>query len=312
MTAVSFLTDFEWYVRVVGKPATQLFVIIACVLALWLIINRITRLEDRDAAGRRLDMDDHVLLFQQQNRAYLIQRLAIVVAQIIAMTGAIAATPMHAVADLLWLAVEGLWILLFLLAARVLVDKVVLPRVDNVAAMREGNTAIGIVEAGFYIGFGLILNGSLSGSAPTIGQGVLASLVFSLLGVALVIGVYWLHEYVTPYHVRSALEEGRVATALELAGVLIAVSLVVREGVAGDFTSWGVGFSGFFSVAILAVALLYLMRFALNKVLPGTCKLSDIHQNNLVGAAGFMAGLFVAEALAVSVLISTALASTSQ
>lgn len=308
---MNLLADFEWYVRAVGKPATQLFVIIACVLALWLIINRITRLEERDASGRLLDMDDHVLLFQQQNRAYLIQRLSIVVAQIIAMTGAIAATPMHAVADVVWLAIEGIWILLFLLAARVLVDKVVLSTVDNMKAMREGNTAIGIVEAGFYIGFGLILNGSLSGTAPTIGQGVLASLVFCLLGVALVIGVYWLHEFVTPYDVRSALEEGRVATALELAGVLIAVSLVVRQGVAGDFTGWGVGFTGFFSVAVLAVALLYMMRFLLNKILPGTCKLIDIHENDLVGAAGFMAGLFVAEALAVSVLISTALASTS-
>jgi uncharacterized membrane protein YjfL (UPF0719 family) len=311
MTPVDFLTDFEWYVRVVAKPAAQLFVIIACVLALWLIINRITKLEDRDGAGKRRDMDDHILLFQQQNRAYLIQRLSIVVAQIIAMTGAIAATPTQAVADVVWLAVEGIWILLFLLAARVLVDKVVLLRVDNLKAMREGNTAIGIVEAGFYIGFGLILNGSLSGSAPTIEQGFLSSLVFSVLGVALVIGVYWLHEYVTPYHVRSALEEGRVATALELAGVLIAVSLVVRQGVAGDFTGWGVGLTGFFSVAVLAIALLYLMRFVLNKLLPGTCKLVEIHENNLVGAAGFMAGLFVAEAFAVSVLMSTALASSS-
>jgi len=308
---VSFLTDFEWYVRAVGKPATQLFVIIACVLALWLIINRTTRLEERDARGHLRDMDDHVLLFQEQNRAYLIQRLSLVVAQIIAMTGAISATPMHAVADVIWLAAEGVWILVFLLAARILVDKVVLSKVDNLKAMREGNTAIGIVEAGFYLGFGLILNGSLSGSAPTVGQGVLASLVFCLLGVALVIGVYWLHEYVTPYHVRSALEEGRVATALELAGVLIAVSLVVRQGVAGDFTGWGAGVTGFFSVSVLAIAMLYLMRFLLNKILPGTCKLIDIHENDLVGAAGFMAGLFVAEALAVSVLISTALASTS-
>jgi uncharacterized membrane protein YjfL (UPF0719 family) len=310
MTTV-FLTDFEWYVRAVGKPAAQLFVIIACVLALWLIINRITRLDERDGEGRRLDMDDHILLFQEQNRAYLIQRLSIVVAQIIAMTGAIAATPMHAVADVIWLAVEGVWILSFLLAARVLVDKVVLSKVDNLKAMRQGNTAIGIVEAGFYIGFGLILNGSMNGSAPTIGQGFLASLVFSLLGVALVIGVYWLHEYVTPYHVRTALEEGRAATALELAGVLIAVSLVVREGVAGDFTGWRVGLTGFFSVAFLAVALLYLMRFLLNRILPGTCKLAEIHTKNLVGAAGFMAGLFVAEAFAVSGLISTALTSGS-
>jgi uncharacterized membrane protein YjfL (UPF0719 family) len=310
MTAVSLLTDVGWYVRVVGEPAVQLLVIIAFVLALWLIINKVTKLGDRDASGKRRDLDDHLLLFQQQNRAYLIQRLSIVVAQIIAMTGAIAATPGRAVEDVTWLAVEGVWILLFLLAARVLVDRVVLSRVDNLTAMREGNTAIGIVEAGFYIGFGLILNGSLSGSAPTVGQGFLASMAFSLLGVALVIGVYWLHEYVTAYDVRGALEEGRVATALELAGVLIAVSLVVRQGVAGDFTGWGAGLTGFFSVAILAVGLLYLMRFVLNKVLPGTCKLVDIHADNLVGAAGFMAGLFVAEALAVSVLVSTALAST--
>lgn len=311
MTDVEFLNDFKGYVQIFGEPAAQLFVIVGFVVALWLIINRITKLDDRNTAGNRQDMDDHILLFQQQNRPYLIQRLSIVVAQIVAMTGAIAATPGEAVADVIWLAVEGLWILLFLLAARVLVDKVVLAKVDNMKAMREGNTAIGIVEAGFYIGFGLILNGSMTGSAPTIGQGFLASLVFALLGVALVIGVYWLHEYVTPYHVRNALEEGRVATALELAGVLIAVSLVVRQGVAGDFTGWGDGFTGFFSVAIIAVALLYLMRFLLNKILPGTSKLADIHQHNLVGAAGFMAGLFVAESLAVSVLISTALASTS-
>jgi uncharacterized membrane protein YjfL (UPF0719 family) len=173
--------------------------------------------------------------------------------------------------------------------------------------MREGNTAVGVVEAGFYLGLGLILNGSLIGSSPDWQTGLASTVVFAVLGLLVVIGVYFLHDLVTRGVVRRGIAAGSLPAAFEIAGILVAVSLVVRVGVAGDFTGWGAGLAAFAATAVIAVVTLYLFRFLIDLVILRGVTVASIQREGQVVAAGLMSGLFVVIALPVATVVAAQL-----
>lgn len=263
---------------------------------LWLTHNALTRFDDRE------------VLFRDGNVAYAAQRIALVLAFGIAVLPTITrAGEDHPWYSLGGQAMELAWVFVALLGVRYLVDVVVLVRVDNTAELLRGNVALGVVEAGFYVGFGFILNGSLTGAAPTLGQGIASTVVFGLLGLAVVVGVFWLHEAVTPWHLREHLREGRLAAALEAAGVLAATGIVVREGVAGDFTGWTGDLVAFAGTVVFAVGTLYLFRWLANRLLLRTVTLADIQERDLAPAAAFGAAVMVVVALSVAAVVRTQL-----
>jgi uncharacterized membrane protein YjfL (UPF0719 family) len=263
---------------------------------LWFLQNKLTR------------FDDHRVLFADGNVAYLTQRTALVIAFGVAAVPTIIRTA----ADHPWYALVGqamelVWVLLALLLVRYLVDFVVLLRVNNTDELMRGNVALGVVEAGFYIGFGFILNGSLTGASATLAQGIASTVVFGLLGLAVVVGVFWLHEVVTPWHIRNDIRDGKLTAAYEAAGVLVSAGIVVREGVAGDFTGWGDGLVAFFSTAIFAVATLYLFRWLANRLILRGLPIRTIQERDLAGASAFSAVIMVVVAISVAAAVRTQL-----
>ena len=263
---------------------------------LWLVHNKLTR------------FDDHEVLFTGGNVAYLTQRAALVIAFGVAALPTITRTA----ADHRWYGLVGqgmelVWVLLALLAVRYLVDFVVLLRVDNTDELMRGNVALGVVEAGFYLGFGFILNGSLTGASATLGQGIASTVVFGLLGLAVVVGVFWLHELVTPWHIRNHIRDGKLTAAYEAAGVLVAAGIVVREGVAGDFTGWADDLVAFFATAIFAVGTLYLFRWLANRLILRGLPIREIQERDLTGASAFSAVLMVVVAISVAAAVRTQL-----
>lgn len=275
--------------------ASMLMALLAGAL-LWVIHNRLTRFDDRQ------------VLFRDGSVAYLVQRVALVLAFGIAslptITRAAGDHPWYA---LLGQAMELAWVFVALLLARYLVDVVVLRRVDNTAALLQGNVALGIAEAGFYLGFGFVLNGSLTGVAATLGQGVASTVVFGLAGLAVVVGVFWLHELATPWRLRENLRDGKVTAAYEVAGVLASVGIVVREGVAGDFTGWADGFIAFGATAAFAVVTLYVFRWLANRLLLRGLSMRAIQEGDLAAASAFSAVVMVVVAISVAAVVRTQL-----
>ena len=51
-----------------------------------------------------------------------------------------------------------------------------------------GNVAPGVLEAGFYLGFGFVLDGSITGGAPTFALSMVSTVVFGLLGLVALVG----------------------------------------------------------------------------------------------------------------------------
>ena len=263
---------------------------------LWFVQNRLTR------------FDDHEVLFHDGNVAYLVQRAAL----LLGFGVAALPTATRTADDLPWSSLLGqgyelVWVVVAFVAVRYVVDLVLLQRVANDEELLRGNVALGVVEAGFYLGFGFILNGSLTGASPTVALGLASTVVFGCLGLALVVAVFWLHEAVTPWSIREQLRAGGLTAAFEAAGVLVAVGVVVREGVAGDFTGWVLGFEAFTVTAVVAVATLYLFRWLANRLLLRGLTIGTVQREHRVVASAFGAVALVVVAVLVAAVVRTQL-----
>jgi len=263
---------------------------------LWFIHNRLTR------------FDDHQVLFGDGNVAYLSQRAALVLGFGIAALPTITRTA----DDPPWSSLTGqayelVWVVVAFVAVRYVVDFVLLRRTANDAELLRGNVALGVVEAGFYLAFGFILDGSLTGAAPTMALGLASTVVFGFLGLVLVVAVFWLHELVTPWSIRDQIRTGGLTAAFEAAGVLLSVGIVVRDGVAGDFTGWGDGLIAFSVTAVVSVATLYLFRWLANRLLLRGSTLGAIQREQRVVAAAFGAVVMVVVAVLVAAVVRTQL-----
>jgi uncharacterized membrane protein YjfL (UPF0719 family) len=276
------------YARNVPDAAVPVIVALAFAAALWHLLNLLT------------PFDDSKELFAKNNYAYAIQRIALVAAQIIGMHHVIS----YSIEDgfwsaLGWMCAEAAWVLAALLAARLIVDYVVLRRVRNQERLLAGDLAIGIAEAGFYLGFGFILNGSLDGTAPSTATGLASTVVFGTLGLVVVVGFYFLHELITPYSLIDGIERGHLPAAIETAGTLTALGIVVSAGVAGDFTTWTDALTSFTATVLFTVTALYLARILIDRIVLLGCTVKDIQENNQTVAALVLAALLVITAFPV-------------
>ncbi|SDU79956.1 protein of unknown function [Microlunatus sagamiharensis] len=285
------------YAMALSWPAAAVSLLLALVVGglLWVTHNALTHFDDRE------------VLFEQGSVAYLVQRVALVLAF------GIAALPTitrgdgdHPWNTLPLQAAQLAWVFVALLGARYLVDAVLL-RERNTEELLAGNTALGVLEAGFYLGFGFVLNGSLTGSAETFGLSLASTVVFGLLGLAVVVGVFWLHEAVTPWSVRQLVRDRSLTAAFEAGGLLTAVGIVVREGVAGDFTGWTDGLVAFAATTLFAVVMLYLFRWVTNRLILRSWTLRQIQEQQRTTASAFSAVLLVVVAISVAAVVRTQL-----
>ena len=111
------------------------------------------------------------------------------------------------------------------------------------------NVAAAIVVAGVYIATSLTYSGTLSGE----GGGFWILLIFFLLGQLALLGITYAFRWLTSYDDVQEIAAGNVAAALALTGLLIAVGLIVRWAVAGEYTGFFRSLGGFLLALLLAL-----------------------------------------------------------
>ena len=111
------------------------------------------------------------------------------------------------------------------------------------------NVAAAIVVAGVYIATSLTYSGTLSGE----GGGFWILLLFFLLGQLALLGITYAFRWLTSYDDVQEIAAGNVAAALALTGLLIAVGLIVRWAVAGEYTGFFRSLGSFLLALLLAL-----------------------------------------------------------
>ena len=163
--------------------------------------------------------------------------------------------------DVLTLVVDGVLIVVFAFTCRYINDVVMMGHIDNDEHCKNGNTAVGIVEAANYVATGLILWGVFAGEGMDLVRGSLGALFWFLIGQATLLVIGWIIEtYFTKFNIRKEIEDGNIAAGVFLAGVLIPLGIIIRANILGP--SLGVINDVILFLAYMLVSLVLLVLFS--------------------------------------------------
>lgn len=206
--------------------------------------------------------------------------------------------------NILALLVDGVLILIFAFACRHVNDVIMMGHIDNDEHCKNGNVAVGVVEAANYMATGLILWGVFAGEGGNIIQGALSSLIWFVIGQATLLVVGWIVEvFFTKFNLRNEIKAGNVAAGVFLAGVLVPLGIIIRANLMGP--SKGLLFDVLLFAAYMVFSLLLMVLFSIgfdHKLLPNTTIKEVVEKDRNV--AGITVGA------AVNVLVALVIAAT--
>lgn len=123
--------------------------------------------------------------------------------------------------------------------------------IDEEKELAKGNVAVGIIVASVFVAIALVVQSGVSGLSVGInkalsvgiltGDGILAivvAIIQLLLGIVLAVVAIYLALNILDRLTKGVeefeeLKKGNVAVALEMAGVIIAVAVIIQSGVIG-------------------------------------------------------------------------------
>ncbi len=123
--------------------------------------------------------------------------------------------------------------------------------VDEQKELAKGNVAFGVVVAAIFIAIGVVVQSGVAGISVGISKAavlgftsvdgllvIVIAIIQLVLGVLLAIGAIYLalnilDKFTKELKEFEELKKGNVAVALEVAGVIIAVALIIQSGVVG-------------------------------------------------------------------------------
>ena len=123
--------------------------------------------------------------------------------------------------------------------------------IDQEKELAKGNPAVGIIVAAVFVAIGLVVQSGVSGLAVGINTAasvgllsfeglfsIAAAFIQLILGIVLAIAAIYLAIYILDRLTHKVdqfdeIKKGNVAVALEMAGVIIAVAVVIQSGVLG-------------------------------------------------------------------------------
>ena len=233
----------------------------------------------------------------------------------IALTGAMTGSSKGFWLDIVQLSVDGLFITGFMFSTRFINDTIMLGHINNDAecvrkfeqpdgTIKTGNTAVGMVEAGMYLATGFILHGSFSGGGSTFFQGILSAVLFFVIGQAILLILGLCYEMTTPFNVRNEIKSDNPAAGIGLAGILIALGIILMASLSGPFTGWKNDLAGFFIYAVFGMVMLLIFQRIIDRLLlPTTTTAVEVSEDRNTAA------LLVTESalIAVAALIAAAM-----
>lgn len=194
----------------------------------------------------------------------------------------------------------GIVAVAFMWTSLLVVDKLLLPKIDNMTEMQKGNTAVGFVEAGALIMTGLLARASIAGESG----GLTSSLVFFVVAQVAVLLLVRGYELVQGGTLLERIKEGEVSSGILLGGKIVAYGMILQVAILGDSQTLEIGLRDFVLTAIMGMVLLYAAEWLIDKYFVTHSTVAQCISKNQVGTAlqFAMCKIGVAVMLSVAVL----------
>jgi len=191
--------------------------------------------------------------------------------------------------------------IVFLNISRYINDKIILREFCNTEQLvKTRNNAVGIVQLGTYLSTGIIAAGAVSGT----GGGVLTACVFFILGQISLFLFSAVYNLLTPYSIHKELENHNVALGAALSGILIALGIIIYNGVSRNFTGWSDNLRHLLYVNITAFVFLPIIRYIMDYlVIPGDKLSSEIIDDKNLGAGILEGTIAISFAVILNILL---------
>jgi len=246
----------------------------------------------------KLDVN-HVLL-EDDNVAFAASMTGYYAAIICVLGGAIIGPQSDILTELIDIFSYGLLAIVLLQVSAIINERLLFPKFNiKKEILTDRNLGTGVIEGANYLATGIILYGAIIGE----GGGYHTALAFWIIAQVLFWLASKLYQVITPYNIHEEIEKDNVAVGVGFAGALIAIALLIKTGIQGDFVSWQ---ESLFTIAIDTSAgfiLLPLARFLTDKILLPTRSLTDeiVNQEHPnVGAALIEAFAYIGGAVLIS------------
>jgi uncharacterized membrane protein YjfL (UPF0719 family) len=193
---------------------------------------------------------------QQPNLALSVRHGGLYLAIAIAMTSALQGSASGFVQGLIEVLRDGAVIVFALIAAQWLNEWLIVPGLDNDQAVADGNTAVALTEFGSYLATGMIASASFGG-----GEGSwLTAIVFFVVGQLVLIGGFWAQELLLRASFVTAVKRGNEGAGVAVAGILIALGVILRASIAGPFLGWAASFRALALYAVGGIVFLVVFQ----------------------------------------------------
>jgi len=211
----------------------------------------------------RAPFDEDKAMLLESNLAVGLRKSGTCLGLFLALAGVLGGKSPSILTDLLNFFKAAIMIVIFLFITFEINKWIILRKVNNDEAVAKGNAAVGAVEFSIFTGTGIIMNGAFTGE----GGGLWAAGVFFIFGqIALVIAFY-LDVAISRRNIQEEIElKGNIAEGVDIAGVLIAISIILRASIIGPFTGWIPGLEGFGMYLILGLLTLFIFKYIARKI----------------------------------------------
>ncbi len=202
--------------------------------------------------------------------------------------------------DLANVLLYGLLGLAFLSTSRIVNDQIIFGKFSNAAELVEKqNLAVGAVQFGTYTATGLIAAGSITGTGS-----VWTAVVFFVLGQLSLFVFSRIYNLFSSYNVHDELENQNFAVGIAKGGSLIALGVIIFNGVSGDFVNWRESLISFAIVNAIGFAFLPVLRLSLDRlVIPKVSLSREIVRDKNVGIGLLEATIAISFAMVLNVLL---------
>ncbi|MGA2228571.1 MAG: DUF350 domain-containing protein [Syntrophobacteraceae bacterium] len=215
------------------------------------------------ADDKRAPFDEDKAMLLESNLAVGLRKSGICLGLFLALAGILSGRSPKITIDL-WNFFQGTVMIVILLFITFEINKrIILRKVNNDEAAAKGNVAVGAVEFSTFVGTGIIMNGAFTGE----GGGLLAAGVFFALGQIALIITFYLEAAISGRNIQEEIEvKGNIAEGVDVAGILIAISIILRASIIGPFTGWIPGLQGFGVYLALGLLALFVFKAVARKI----------------------------------------------
>ncbi|HIJ72824.1 MAG TPA: DUF350 domain-containing protein [Candidatus Hydrogenedentes bacterium] len=237
---------------------------------------------------------------EESNLALGFRKAGFSVALAIGFLGSISSLTEEFVPNVVGLLIDGALLVVIMFAARMVNDLVLLRKIDNDQAVKDRNVAVGMAEFGSLVATGLVMNGAFSGE----GGGIPSVLLFAVLGQICLVVLAVIYEFITPFKVGEEIKKNNPAAGIGLAGMLIALGIILRASIAGDYVSMVDDVIAFSLCAGMGIVLLLIMRKAVDIFfLPHTTLATEVARDQNAAALLVAQGAVVAVAILIAAVV---------